>query len=78
MRLFKYVKYFDDYNKLMEFHIVPELQYIKVRKEEYKHNGMFYAPVSTETKHYHFIKDDNELSGLLTELERQGYKKKEI
>ncbi len=74
MRIFKY----DNGNKLTEFRFVPELQYITVCKKEYKHNGMFYSHDRTETKRYHLIKDINELNNLITELEKQNYKKIEL
>lgn len=78
MRIFKYDKCFDNGNKLTEFRFVPELQYITVYKNEYKHNGIFYANDGIEIKRYHLIQDNNELNNLISELEKQGYKKIEL
>ena len=78
MRIFKYAKCFDNGNKLTEYRFVSELQFINIHKTEYKHNGIFYSPESTETKRYHLIKDNNELNNLISELETKDYKKIEL
>lgn len=78
MKILKYAKCMDNGNKLTEFRFVPELQYITVCKNEYKHNGMFYTIESTETKQYHLINDNYELDNLISELETKDYKKIEL
>ena len=87
MRIFRYLKFFDNGNKLIEYSVKQEYLEIIVTKGEYKHNGAFYSLERTkETKHYHInndrpakkpfcvINDRNEFDNLMKELATQNYK----